>query len=112
MAEVQGDVQYLGRFNGTDQQVGAGVTYPHPLFPSGKPLTGRRVRKVIIRASENNAGNVTVSNKATPGNSVLTLVPGESRDWISYNAGERFTLGYFYITAGGTDYAEVSYIIG
>lgn len=112
MAEVTGEVQYLGQFNGADQQVGAGLTYPHPLFPSGKPLTTRQVKKVIIRASADNAGNVSVSNKAAPGTDVLTLVPGESRDWISYSPKERYRLGNFYITTGGTDYAEVSYVLG
>lgn len=111
MAEVSGETQYLGRFNGADQQVGAGLTYPHPLFPSGKALTTRRVKRLIIRASENNAGNITVSNKTSPSNNVISMVPGESRDWIMYNPGERWTLGNFYITAGGSDYAEVSYIL-
>lgn len=112
MAEVTGEVQYLGQFNGVDVQVGTGQTYPHPLFSAGKPLIGRRVKKVIIRAAATNLGDVKVSNKAAPGTAVLTLVPGESRDWIAYSPKERYTLGNFFITTGGTDYAEVSYVLG
>jgi hypothetical protein len=112
MAEVQGDCQYLGQITGTDQQVGAGLTYPHPLFPSGKPLTGRRVKKVIIRADVDNVDPIKVSNKATPGTAVLTMMPGESRDWIAYRPGERWSLGSFFITTSGGDHAEVSYILG
>lgn len=112
MAEITGEVQYLGQITGTDQQLGAGQTYPHPLFPSGKPLTGRQVKKVIIRASVDNTDVVTVSNQASPAGAAISLSPGESRDWIAYSPKERYHLGNFYITTQGSDYAEVSYVLG
>jgi hypothetical protein len=110
MAEIgPGPNQYLGRITGANQQLGAGATFPHPL--GAQALTTRIVKRVQIRASDSNTGNVTVSNQTAPGNAVVSLLPGESREYTAFNAGERFRLGSFWLGTTGTDYAEVYYTL-
>lgn len=112
MAEVgPGLGQYLGRFTGADQQVGAGLTTPHPLYAAGQPLTDRRVGRVYFRAPSSNTADCTVTNQAaaTAGQKVQTLVPGAEYEAVAYNPGERYRLGTFYINTTGTDYVEVWY---
>lgn len=112
MAEVgSGSRQYLGQYTGADQQVGAGLTIPHPLYPSGMAQTERRVARVYFRAPATNAADVTISNQAAALalTKVQTVPPGSEVEAISYNPGERYRLGDFIINTTGADYVEVWY---
>jgi hypothetical protein len=110
MAEVAGTlVQVLAPITGADQQIGVGQTYPHPT--GAKPLTDRWVKRICIQNPITNAGNASVSVKASAGTSKMTLTPGMSREWIAYNPGERWRLGWFYVTTTGSETVEVDYTL-
>lgn len=110
MAEVAGPLQFLGRITGANQQLGAGATYPHPLAGT-ESLTRRWVGRIHIRAAETNTANINITNKTGAGNSVKSLLPGESYEFVVYNPGERLRLGQVWINTTGSDYAEVFYTL-
>lgn len=110
MAEVgRGNWQVIAPVTGTDYRLGTGLTFPHPL--GAQNLVDRMVGRVCISNPITNAGVVTISKKASAGTSKTTLQPGQAREWVAYNPGERYRLGDFYVTTVGAETAEVDYTL-
>lgn len=109
--EKRGPVQYQAAIvpGGTNTQLGAGLTYYHPL--GSKSYTERIVGRVSIKAGKDNAGIITVSFVDPQGTTKYFLQAGEEKEWIAYNPGERYVLGQFWVYGTGTDEAWWNYTL-
>lgn len=96
-------------------------TYPHPLGP--QPWTHLMLRRLKVKAAITNHAPIMLTLAspvaATGVNIVFVLQPGEGDEILTYNPGERFRLGRYWVfndsadpSYNAGDYMEVSCVQG